>query len=161
MSCAGGGAAVLFVGVAVLGPVISRPLGRVLGTPLGWSGPSGLLARNNAVQNPKRTSAAAAALMVGVALVALIAVMASSTKSSISALIDSSMRADFVVSGAGQPGGESGFSPSLQRRIAALPEVASATGVRSGTVRTGGSTLLALAVDPRHVDDLFDVDVTH
>jgi putative ABC transport system permease protein len=149
------------VGIAVLGPVLSRPLGRVLGAPLCWAGPAGLLARNNAVRNPKRTSAAAAALMVGVALVALIAVMASSTKSSISAVIDSSMRADFVVSGGGQPGGESGFSPSLQRQVAALPEVASATGVRSGTARIAGSTNVVLAVDPRHVDDLFDVDVQH
>jgi putative ABC transport system permease protein len=159
MGYVGAGAAALFMGIAVLGPVISRPLARVLGTPLRWSGSSGLLARNNAVQNPKRTSAAAAALMVGVALVALIAVMASSTKGSISALIDSSMRADFVVSGAGQPGGESGFSPTLQRAVADLPEVASATGVRSGTVRTGGATMVVLAVDPQHVDDLFDVDV--
>jgi putative ABC transport system permease protein len=155
----GGGAAAVFVGVAVLGPVLAGPLARLLAAPLRWSGPAGLLARNNAAQNPKRTSAAAAALMVGVALVALIAVMASSTKSSISSLIDSSMRADYVVSGAGQPGGQSGFSPSLQRRVAALPEVASATGVRSGTVRIGQSTQVALAVDPQHVDDLFDVDV--
>lgn len=155
----GAGAVVLFLGVAVLGPVISRPLSRVLGEPLRRLGPSGLLGRNNAMQNPKRTSAAGAALMVGVALVALIAVMASSTKSSIGSVIDSTMRADFVVGGAGQAGGESGFSPSLQRRVAALPEVASATGVRSGAVRIEGSSMVVLAVDPRHVDDLFDVDV--
>jgi putative ABC transport system permease protein len=156
----GVGAAALFIGVAVLGPVLSPPLVRAVGAPLRWSGPAGLLARNNAAHNPKRTSAAAAALMVGVALVALIAVMASSTKSSIGALIESSMRADFVVSGAGQPGGVSGFSPSLQRELSRLPEVGSATGVRSGTVRIGDSTIVALAVDPRHVDDLFDVGVT-
>jgi putative ABC transport system permease protein len=159
ISYVGVGAAALFVGIAVLGPVLARPLARVVGAPLRWAGPTGLLARNNATKNPKRTSAAAAALMVGVALVALIAVMASSTKSSISSVIDSSMRADYVVSGAGQPGGQSGFSPALQRRMAALPEVGSATGVRSGAVRIDGSTQLALAVDPRHVDDLFDVDV--
>jgi putative ABC transport system permease protein len=159
MRYVGIGAAALFVGVAVLGPVIARPLGRVLGLPLSWAGPAGTLARNNAVQNPKRTSAAAAALMVGVALVALIAVMASSTKSSISSVIDSSMRADFVVSGAGQPGGQSGFTPALQRSVAALPEVSSATGVRSGSVRIDGKTMVVLAVDPTHVDDLFDVDV--
>jgi putative ABC transport system permease protein len=159
MSYVGAGAAALFLGVAVLGPVISRPVARAVGAPLRWSGVAGLLARNNGVQNPKRTSAAAAALMVGVALVSLIAVMASSTTSSIGSVIDSSMRADFVVSGAGQPGGESGFSPALQRQVTALPEIASATGVRSGTVRIGTTTLVVLAVDPRHVDDLFDVEV--
>jgi putative ABC transport system permease protein len=159
MRYVGAGAAALFVGVAVLGPVIAGPLGRVVGLPMTWMGPAGLLARNNAIQNPKRTSAAAAALMVGVALVALIAVMASSTKSSVNALIDSSMRADFVVSGGGQPGGQSGFSPALQRQVSTLPEVASAVGVRSGSARIGDSMTVVLAIDPRHVDDLFDVDV--
>jgi putative ABC transport system permease protein len=159
MRYVGLGGAGLFVGIAVLGPVLARPLGRALGLPLTWAGPAGKLARNNAVHNPKRTSAAAAALMIGVALVALIAVMASSTKSSISSVIDSSMRADFVVSGAGQMGGQSGFSPQLQRSVAALPEVSSATGIRSGSARIGGSTMIVVAVDPAHVGDLFDVDV--
>jgi putative ABC transport system permease protein len=155
----GAGAAAIFVAVAVLGPVIGGPLARLLGAPLRWSGPAGLLARNNAVNNPKRTSAAAAALMVGVALVALMSVMASSTKASIGVALDSSMRADFVVSAGGQPGGQAGFSPSLQHRVAALREVSSATGVRSGEVRVDGSAVVVLAVAPRHGEDLFDVDV--
>jgi putative ABC transport system permease protein len=155
----GVGAAGVFLGVAVAGPLVSRPLSRVLGAPLSRRGVTGLLARNNAMHNPKRTSAAAAALMVGVALVALIGVMAASTKASIGAIVDASMRADFVVGGAGQAGGQAGFSPSLQRSIEDLPEVSSATGVRAGSVRVGGSTIVALAIDPRHVDDLFDVDV--
>lgn len=159
MTYVGVGAALVFLGVAILGPVVSRPLSRVIGAPLRLIGASGLLARNNAMRNPKRTSAAAAALMVGVALIAVISVMASSTKASITKAVDSAVRADFVISGGGQPGGESGFSPSMQRRLAALPEVASATGVRSGSVRIGGSTIIALAVDPRQVSDLFDVNV--
>src|SRR4029079_18628329 len=120
---------------------------------------TGRLARNNAMRNPKRTAASAAALTIGVALVAGISVMAPSTKSSIASVVDSSMRADFVVTGAGQPGGMSGFSPTLARRLEALPEVASATGIRSGAVRISGSTSVVLAVDPRHVDDLFDIDL--
>jgi putative ABC transport system permease protein len=158
MTYVGVGAAATFLGVAVAGPVIARPLCRVVGAPLA-RGATGRLARSNAMRNPKRTSASAAALMIGVALVALISVMAASTKSSIGAVVDSAMRADFVVSGGGQPGGQSGFSPSLARRLTALPQVASATGIRSGAVMVDGSTTVVLAVDPRHVDDLFDVDL--
>jgi putative ABC transport system permease protein len=158
MTYVGAGAAAAFLGIAVAGPVIARPLCRVVGAPLGWSA-AGRLARNNAMRNPKRTASSAAALMIGVALVALISVMAASTKSSIGSVVDSAMRADFVVSGAGQPGGQSGFSPTLAHRMAALPQVASATGIRSGTVSVDGSTAVVLAVDPRHVDDLFDVDL--
>jgi putative ABC transport system permease protein len=158
MAYVGLGAATLFLGMAVAGPLICRPLIRVIGAPLGWSGASGALARNNALHFPKRTASAAAALMVGVALVALIGVMASSTKASISSTVDSTMRADFVVGG-GRPGTEAGFSPTLQRRLAALPEVASATGIRAGSAQIGGAGMILLAVDPRHVNDLFDVDV--
>ena len=84
-----------------------------------------VLARNNAMRSPKRTASTAAALMVGVALVALMTVLAASTKASVGAVIDKAMRADFVVSsGNVQPGSPSGFSPTLQRRLAALPQVA-------------------------------------
>ena len=158
MTYVGAGAATFFVGIAVAGPLIARPLCRVIGAPLSWRR-TGRLARNNAMRNPKRTAASAAALTIGVALVAVISVMAASTKSSIASVVDSSMRADFVVTGAGQPGGMSGFSPTLARRLEALPEVASATGIRSGAVRISGSTSVVLAVDPRHVDDLFDIDL--
>ena len=154
----GGGAVLVFVGIAVAGPVLARPLCRVIGAPLRWRGGTGRLAQSNAMRNPKRTSFAAAALMVGVALVALISVMASSTKTSIGSVVDSAMRADFVVGGGGTPGGESGFSPTLARQLGALPDVASATGVRSGSVNIGGTTMVVLAVDPRHLDDLFDID---
>ena len=158
MAYVGGGAAAVFLGIAVAGPVLARPLCLVVGAPLRWRGGTGRLAQSNAMRNPKRTSAAAAALMIGVSLVALISVMASSTKTSIGSVVDSAMRADFVVAGGGTQGGESGFSPTLARRVAALPEVSSATGVRAGAVRIGGSSTVVMAVDPRHLDDLFDLD---
>lgn len=152
----GAGAALVFLGLAVLGPLVCRPLSWLIGSALRWRGPAAQLARNNAMRSPKRTSATAAALMVGVALVALMSVLASSIKSSVTAVVDSAMRADFVVTG-GTAAGSSGFSPALQHRLSALPQVASSTGVRSGPVRIRGASTLALAVDPRHVDDLFDI----
>jgi putative ABC transport system permease protein len=153
----GAGAAAIFIGLAILGPLVSRPLSRILGAPLRWRGPSGQLARNNAMRSPKRTSATAAALMVGVALVALVNVLASSIRVSAGAVVDTAMRADFVISAGGQPGGESGFSPTLQQRLSTLPEVATSTGVRGSQARVGGTTTTVLAVDPRHVNDLFDI----
>ncbi|MFZ2014008.1 MAG: ABC transporter permease, partial [Nocardioides sp.] len=159
MAYIGVGAAAVFLGIAVAGPVLARPLCLVVGAPLRWRGGTGRLAQSNAMRNPKRTSAAAAALMIGVSLVALISVMASSTKTSIGSVVDSAMRADFVVGGGGTQGGESGFSPTLARRVADLPEVASATGVRSGSVSIDGSPMVVMAVDPRHLDDLFDLDL--
>ncbi len=155
----GVGAAVVFLGVAILGPLVSRPLSRVIGVPLTWRGTTGQLARSNAMRNPKRTAATAAALMVGVAVISVMSVIASSMKSTVSAVVDANMRADFVVSAGGQPGSAIGLSPTLQQRLSTLPQVASSTGVRAGTVRIDGSTSVVLATDPRHVSDLFDIDL--
>jgi putative ABC transport system permease protein len=50
---AGLGAAAVLIGVAVLGPVIARPVSRLIGAPLpALKGMPGRLARENAVRNP-------------------------------------------------------------------------------------------------------------
>ncbi|HEU5270901.1 MAG TPA: FtsX-like permease family protein, partial [Jatrophihabitans sp.] len=153
------GAVITFLGISILGPLISRPMSRLLGAPLLARGPIGALARNNAMRTPKRTAATAAALMIGVALVAVMSVLAASTTSSVNAVVDRTMRADFVIDSGGQPGGATGFSPELQQRLDALPQIASSTGIRAGSVRLGGASVVILAVNPKRIDYLFDVGV--
>jgi putative ABC transport system permease protein len=68
--------------------VIVRPFGAV-----------GRLARTNAVRNPRRTAATAFALTVGLLLVSAIGVVGASTKANIDSIIDSSVTADFVITG--------------------------------------------------------------
>ncbi len=73
-----GGALFVFVGIAVVAPVLVRPVVRTIGWPLPRLFPvSGNLARRNAMRNPRRTASTAAALMIGVGLVGFIAVFAS------------------------------------------------------------------------------------
>ena len=155
----GVGAAATFLGVAALGPLVARSLSRVLGAPFAWRRTTGELARQNAMRNPARTSATAAALMVGVALVSLMTVVASSTKASVNAIIDSAVKADFIISSGVAPGGTSGFSPTLVQTLERLPQVSAATGIRSGVVQIAGATRTVLATDPTHVGDLFDIGV--
>jgi putative ABC transport system permease protein len=159
LSLVGIGAVITFLGISILGPLISRPLSGLLGAPLLARGPIGALARNNAMRTPKRTAATAAALMIGMALVAVMSVLASSTTSSVNAVVDRTMRADFVIDSGGQPGGATGFSPALQQRLDALPQIASSTGIRAGSVRIGGTSTVILAVNPNRISYLFDVGV--
>ena len=63
-----GGVLVSFIGVALLTPLVARPVVSVLGRLFSWSVP-GKLGRLNAGRNPRRTAITAAALMVGVALI--------------------------------------------------------------------------------------------
>jgi putative ABC transport system permease protein len=152
----GAGALLVFFGVSVLGRTVSLPLSRLLGWPLPHlRGVTGLLARQNAMRNPKRTAASAAALMIGVGLVAFITIFASSVKSSINATVDRAFTGDYIIdSGAGLMGG---FDPSLTRDLNQLPQVQAATGIRMGSVKVDGSVQLVVGVDPQTAFQLFDV----
>jgi putative ABC transport system permease protein len=152
----GFGAVSVLIGVAVLGPVIARPATQMLGAPLAaLNGMTGTLARANATRNPKRTSSTAAALMIGVALVAFITILASSTKASISNTVDQAFVGDFVVTA-----GASGLSTEVAGRLSGLEEVAEAVGVRSGMVEAGGSLGMLFAVDKSRLEAIADIDVT-
>ena len=151
------GMGVVFLGVAVLGPMIAAPISGALGIPIQkFKGVTGLIARENAIRNPKRTSATAAALMIGVALVGLITVFAASARASVNAAIDRSMKADYVIT---SPGFGQGSIPlEAQRSLAELPEVTSASGIRSGQAKIDGSVTQLIAADPTKIDSLFDLE---
>jgi putative ABC transport system permease protein len=154
----GMGAITVVLGIFVLGPVIARPMVRLIGWPAArLSGTTGRLARENATRSPKRTSATASALMVGVALVGFITILASSTKESVAGAVDHSMRADYVLdSGAWDQGG---FSPALADELAALPQVAEVAPLRSSAAEVDGHSVRIQGTDTSTIDDLFDLEV--
>lgn len=153
------GAFIIFIGVAILGPIIARPISSVLGWPIrGVKGITGLLAEENAKRNPKRTSATAAALMIGVALVGLITVFGASARASVSSAIDKSMKADYIVTTEGF--GTGSLPQTLESQLAKTPGVEQASGVQSGFIKIKGSVTNALGVDPAVVDSLFDLEVS-
>jgi len=153
----GVGVLLVFLGVSVLGRTIALPLSRAIGAPLPRiKGVTGTLARENTMRNPKRTAASASALMIGVGLIAFISIFASSAKASINATIDRTFAGDFVInSGAGASGG--GVAPALAQRLNTLPQVAAATGERTGSMLIFGQPTMIAAVDPRTAGQIFNV----
>jgi putative ABC transport system permease protein len=160
MALVGGGAALLFIGVAALGPFIARPVCGMLGAPAARGGTVGKLGRENAMRNPARAASTAAALMVGVALVSAIGVMATSIKASYGDIINSALRADFVISNGAGNGGAVGVSPAAERSLATLPQVSDVAGVRSGVVKMFGQVITVNAADPVKAAPLFDLGAT-
>lgn len=156
---AGFGAGVMFIGVFILGPTIARPVSRLLGSPIAaLRGATGKLARDNSIRNPKRTARTASALTIGVALVAGVTVLASSLAATIEDTVGEGFTGDFAIdSGAFGPGG--GFSPALTEEIQALPEVATATGIRVGIGEIGGDGDFFSVVDPETAFEVFDIGV--
>ncbi len=145
-----------FIGVVVLGPVIGSRFVRIVGAPVAmFRGMTGVLARDNASRNPKRTAATASALMIGVALVVLISVFATSARSSIDANIDSHLKSDWIVS----PLQQDGLSPTVAQAVDALPETASVTSFRMAPATLDGGTVQITGIDPANVEQHLDLDV--
>ncbi|MET8544504.1 FtsX-like permease family protein [Kitasatospora sp. NPDC004799] len=94
------GVVLTLIGFVVLGPLLASAVVRVLGAVLpAVFGPSGKLAQRNAMRNPRRTGATAAALMIGLALVVASSVFSSSAVTSAGAQIDRSVGVDYIVDG--------------------------------------------------------------
>ncbi|MGW6983636.1 ABC transporter permease [Streptomyces sp. NPDC054932] len=93
------------IGFIVIGPLLAAGVVRVLaGVVLRPFGSVGRLAERNALRNPRRTGATAAALMIGLALVACLSVVGSSMVASATEELDKSVGADYIVSSeTGQP----------------------------------------------------------
>ncbi|HUF83344.1 MAG TPA: ABC transporter permease [Acidimicrobiia bacterium] len=154
------GALLLFVGITALGPAFARPLSRIIGAPLPkLRGLTGHLARENAMRNPRRTSATAAALMIGVAIVGFFTVFASSAKATIDLQVDRAFTADFIVGTGTGFGGFTGFSPDLAEQVAELPEVDASSPLRFHEAEIDGSSEFVVALDPSTGDELFELDV--
>ncbi len=152
----GVGALIVFIAVFVLGPLFARQLSRVIGAPLPkLRGITGALARQNAMRNPKRTSATAAALMIGVALVGFITIFAASAKRTIDVQVDNALEADYVLTTGGFGFGT--FSPDLATEVAALPDVEAVSALRFAQAEFDGSEEFVGGIDPVTVGQVFDL----
>lgn len=150
-----------FIAVAVLGPVLARPVANFIGAPAArFRGTPGSLARENAIRNPRRTSITAAALMIGVGIVAVLMVFVASFKSSFLGGIDRQVQATYVINTGSN--GNGGFSPTIQDDLAAAPGVDGVTTFRYGFAKVGSHVTQAGAIsvsDPK-ATKLFDPELT-
>jgi putative ABC transport system permease protein len=150
----GVGALVTFVGVAVLGPVLARPVAKLLGIPLRMRGLSGELATRNATRNPNRTARTAASLMIGVGLVGFFTVFAASAKTSMAGSLETEFTGTHIVQ-AGATDNSAGLSPDLAGELSSTPGVDAVTQARiSPAVVDGSSTDAFLAFDAGSVHEM-------
>jgi putative ABC transport system permease protein len=151
-------AALVFIGISMLSPLLARPAARLLTWPsVRLRSVTGNLARQNAMRNPRRTASTAAALMIGLALVSLIAIVGESTKATFASALDDQTTTDFVLS----PTSFAPFSPEAATEIRArftraFGEPGVVTEWRSGTAEIDGSANEVLGVTPnfRRISDV-------
>jgi putative ABC transport system permease protein len=154
----GFGVALVFLGVAALGPVFAKPVVGFLGWPVSrFRGITGRLARENAMRNPKRTSRTAAALLIGVALVGTITIVASSVKASFKSIFEEQFTSDFVVSAGSFGGG--GVSPALGQDLATKPELDIVAPLRFSPGTFDGEPTNITGFASEAIGTLFHIDV--
>ena len=150
------GAVIVFFGVAILSPLIARPLARLIGWPFARAFRlPGTLARENAMRNPRRTASTAAALMIGLALVTFVSIFAASIKASTTETLDRTIAADYIL----QNDTFMPFSPDLATRLADQPELAAVVGVRLGAFKLDGATKQLIGIDPAAYDRVVKSEV--
>ena len=114
----GAGAVAVILGVSLFSPTLVRPLAAIAGKPLEVVRKlTGRLARENTQRNPARTAVTAAALMIGLAVVAFVTVFAAGIKSSIASAVDDSFQGQLVIQNT------DGFSPISPGAAAAARQV--------------------------------------
>jgi putative ABC transport system permease protein len=152
------GAALVFTGVYLLGPVIARPASSIIGWPLPKiKGVTGQLARDNAMRNPRRTSSTAAALMIGVALVTLASVFFTSLKSSLEQTVDRTFGGDFIISSSNFM---TGLPPALAEDLRQRSELGTVAALRGASARVDDTSEWLTAVSPADFDKIIDLEVT-
>jgi putative ABC transport system permease protein len=131
----GGGAVVIVFAVSLFSPRLVPPLATIAGWPLErLRRLTGRLARENAQRNPSRTAVTAAALMIGLALVAFVTVFAAGLKSSVAQIVDENFAGGLVIQNS------DGFSPIPNGTALAASKI---PGVkRVATIRAAQAKLL-------------------
>jgi putative ABC transport system permease protein len=152
----GFGAAVTFIGVAILSPLAARPLAGLIGWPIRGMGIQGKLGRENAMRNPRRTASTASALMIGLGLVAMVAILGASLKASFNVIIQKTLKADYVLS----TSSFALFSPDVASEVAKTPGVAEIAEFRQGGFHVEGKTDYISGVTASTIDDLTTLDMT-
>ena len=141
------GTVCIFFGISLLSVRIIRPLVAVLGWPATRiGGAAGALAQDNSRRNPQRTASTAAALMIGLALVTLVAVLAAGITSSFRGAVENIWKdADYAITA------QNNFSPippSAADAAAKNPKVEAVANVRTGNVAAYGKTFFGTGVNP-------------
>jgi putative ABC transport system permease protein len=153
----GGGAVVIVFAVSLFSPRLVPPLAAIAGWPLErLRRLLGRLARENAQRNPSRTALTAAALMIGLTVVAFVTVFAAGLKSSVAQVVDENFAGGLVIQNS------DGFSPIpagaavAARRAPGVAAVATVRGEQAKLLPSGAGA--RVSAPSRDVEKLVEIE---
>jgi putative ABC transport system permease protein len=150
------GVLLLFIGVAMISSRLVTPIAAVVGLPAkAIGGVAGRLASSNALRNPGRTAATAAALMIGVALVTFVATLANGMKASNREAIEEQVRADYVLTS------QDGFTPFVAtagESVADSPDAELVANVRSDLGKVKDKSVYVTGIEPDRILEAYSFE---
>lgn len=149
----GPGAVLFMIGAIASMPALVVPITRQLSPLLTlWFDREGDLARGNLTRQTGRAAITASTLMIGLAVLILIAAMVISFTDLVTDLTDRSFTSDIILipQTVALYQGIVGADENLITELRDLPEVETATGLRAASSLTDGKTIEVLGIDPVH-----------
>lgn len=146
--------------LAIIGTVLITPT--IADLVFGWVGRgyrrSGVskLAIENARRNPRRTSATASALSIGLALMTAVTVIGTSARTSIGDVIEQTIGADFVITNSAfRP-----LEPTVYQSVKDVPGADVVTYIRTVPLEVDAERFTLTGVETEYISDVIDVRVT-
>jgi putative ABC transport system permease protein len=147
----------LFLGIALLAPRLVKPLARLVGWPARRAGGvAGELAGSNALRNPGRTASTAAALMIGITLVTVVAVLGAGMAKATENAVTDQVRASYVVDG--QDGLT--FDAEDGDELAQVAGVRAASHVRADKALVEGEEIDVTGIDASTIERFYRFEWT-
>jgi putative ABC transport system permease protein len=145
----------LFLGIALAAPHAVKPLTRLVGLPARRTGGiAGDLASANSMRNPSRTASTAAALMIGLTLVTVVAVLGAGLRSTVESAVTDQINAPYILNGTdGMP-----FEAAEGDALARVPGVNTASHVRIDKALVAGDELDVTGVDPSTIARFYNFE---
>ncbi|MGA1479113.1 MAG: ABC transporter permease [Candidatus Actinomarina sp.] len=153
------GAAVIFIGISIITPSITKPFVLLFDKVYKLLfGILGKLATENSKRTPRRTASTASALMIGLTLISLANVITTSFKAQATELVEEVVLADYQVSAA-QVFSSPGIPTGLSEELLALDEVTKLSRSRATIVGFEDRPLILGAVDETVFDLIKTEDI--
>jgi putative ABC transport system permease protein len=148
------GTLLLFIGVALVSSYVVRPLASVVGRPArALGGAAGRLAVANSVRNTSRTAATAAALMIGLALIAFVATLGAGLRSSVQDALGNQVKADYVLTPSSR--GTMSFPTQTASALTRVHGVEVVSAVSSDRANVLGASTTVGGVDPATIGRVY------
>ncbi|MBL8156813.1 MAG: ABC transporter permease [Anaerolineae bacterium] len=155
------GALLFLFGMLVAAPGLVIPAANLFSPLLTlWFAREGDLARSNLARQPGRAAITGSTLMIGLAVIILMAALISAMGELVTNLSNVNFSSDIVLvpQAVGVYTNVIGADSSLAEKLSALPEVQTVAGLRYASTKSNGQTLEVLGIDPTEYPKVASLD---